>query len=140
MQGDEQATGNRQVERATSLERGADIAERLLRLGAAVLALARKLSRDVAGRHVASQVVRAATSAGANYEEARGAESRADFIHKVLVAAKEIREAIYWLKLVQRASLVPSIPSASLHAMVREATELAAILSASARTARGNRG
>ena len=80
--------------------RGADIAERLLGLAATIVRLTRKLPRDVGGRHVGSQLVRSATSAGANYEEARAAESRADFIHKVRVAAKEMRETIFWLSLV----------------------------------------
>ena len=54
------------------------------------------------GRHVALQLVRSATGGGANYEEARAAESRDDFIHKLGVAAKEIREAGYSLALVGR--------------------------------------
>jgi four helix bundle protein len=76
------------------MRKGADIAERLLELAVNVLQVARTLPRDVAGRHIASQVVRSSTSGGANYEEARGAESRADFIHKLGIAAKELRETI----------------------------------------------
>jgi four helix bundle protein len=138
MDGDKQGTGSRELKLGPELRRGSDIAERLLRLGAAALSLARKLPRDVGGRHVASQLVRSATSAGANYGEARAAESRADFIHKVRVSAKEMHETIYWLRLVERASLVPSVGSARVDAMVGEANELAAILTASARTARQN--
>jgi four helix bundle protein len=82
---------------------------------------------------VASQVVRSATSAGANYEEARAAESRSDFIHKVRLAAKEMRETIFWLRLTRSCSMVPAT---NLDPVADEATELAAILTASARTAR----
>jgi len=50
-----------------------------------------KLSRNDVGKHVANQLMRAATSSGANYEEACSAESRADFIHKVQIVLKELR-------------------------------------------------
>jgi four helix bundle protein len=135
----EQGTESREVEPATGLRRGADIAERLLLLAATIVRLARKLPRDVGGRHVASQLVRSGTSAGANYEEGRAAESRADFIHKLRVAAKEMRETIFWLSLVQRSSFLPSTASEPLNGMIREANELVAILMASARTARSSR-
>jgi four helix bundle protein len=110
--------------------KGANIADRLLELATTILELARNQPKDITGRHVASQIVRSGTSAGANYEEARAAESRADFIHKVSLATKEIRETIFWLRLIQRSSNV------NVDDAVREACELAAILVASARTAR----
>jgi four helix bundle protein len=50
--------------------------------------------------------MRSSTSAGANYEEACGAESRADFIHKMQVVLKEMRETLYWLKLIEKSGLV----------------------------------
>jgi len=114
-----------------ALRIGSDIAARLLDVGVAAIGLTARLPRDPIGRHVAQQLVRAATAAGANYEEARAAESRDDFVHKVGVAAKEAREACYWLELIRRSGWVPDelIPK-------REAAELAAILGASARTAR----
>ena len=114
-----------------ALRIGSDIAARLMDLGVAAIALAAHLPRDPVGRHVAQQLVRAATAAGANYEEARAAESREDFVHKVGVAAKEAREACYWLELIRRAGWVPEDVAPK-----REAAELAAILGASARTAR----
>ena len=79
------------------MHKGSDIAERLLEFGLVSLRIAERLPREAAARHVALQLVRAATSGGANYEEARAAESRADFIHKLRVAAKEVREASYWV-------------------------------------------
>ena len=120
------ATGNRQ------LERGANIAQRLLSFAVASLRLATSLPKDAGGRHVASQWIRSATGAGANYEEARAAESRADFIHKVGVAAKEMREACYGIELVCTARL----GACDAIALLVEGRELAAILGASARTAR----
>lgn len=132
----EQGTGNDGSRRtANPLRRGADIAERLLAFAATILEMAKGHRRDAAGRHVTSQLVRSATSAGANYAEARAAESRADFIHKVRIAAKEMHEAGFWLRLVQRSALA-RIDDARFVAVIREADELAAILMASARTAR----
>jgi len=111
---------------------GEDIAERLLDLGVGALAVARTLPRDAIWRHIATQLVRCVSSSGANYEEARRAESRADFVHKVSIAAKELGEAVYWLRLCARARAEPQI----FHPMIDESNELAAILVASARTAR----
>jgi len=90
---------------------------------------------DAACKHVAKQLWRAVTGGGANYEEARGAESRADFVHKVRVATKELREAYYWLRLVQRSSWLP--PGAA-DRWVEEIDQLVAILVASARTAKSS--
>jgi four helix bundle protein len=72
--------------------KGENIATRLLVFGAGVVRLCRRLPDEASAKHIARQL-RAATGGGANYEEARGAESRADFIHKVGIANKELREA-----------------------------------------------
>ena len=95
----EQATENRQQGM-----KGEDIARRLLRFAVHVLRLVRELQRDSIGRHVARQLLRSSTAGGANYEEARSAESRADFAHKVGIAAKEVRQSRYWLRLSAEAS------------------------------------
>jgi four helix bundle protein len=121
------ATGNRQP----AMRLGCDIAERLLELGVAVVRMSADLPRGPAGRHISLQVVRSATGGGANYEEARAAESREDFVHKLGVAAKEVRETIYWLEFIRRSSWT----SVDLTNAIREATELSAILAASRRTA-----
>jgi four helix bundle protein len=128
-QSEKQATGDRR--QAIQMKKGADIAARLVRLGVEVLRLARRLSRDLISRHVVMQLVRAATSAGANYEEARAAESRADFAHKLGIAAKEARETIYWLRLIHLSSMTTE----DIAALAEEARALAAILVASRRTA-----
>src|SRR5690606_17811972 len=73
--------------------KGDDIAERVLDTVQGVRRLLPALRGTAAARHVAPQLWRAVTSGGANYEEARGAESRADFVHKIRLATKELREA-----------------------------------------------
>jgi len=110
--------------------KGDNIAGRLLGLSAESVDVARALPTDFVGKHIATQLVRSVTGAAANYEEARAAESRPDFIHKVSVAAKELREAAYWL------SLIDVKRFASVSHLLRESDELIAILLASIRTAR----
>lgn len=112
---------------------GDDIAERLLMFGAASVRVARVLPADSVSRHIALQLVKAATSSGANYEEARGAESRADFIHKLGVALKEMKESRYWLRIIQ---LAFTPPPQGLEPLLQESGELGAILGRSVITAK----
>jgi four helix bundle protein len=113
--------------------KGENISIRLRLFAAHVVRLCQALPKGPAARHIVGQLVRAATGGGANYEEARGAESRADFIHKVGVANKEMRETLYWLRLVNDAELAVD---GDVNALVREADELIAILTASVKTAK----
>lgn len=115
--------------------KGDNIAERLLDAVEGVRRLLPALPGDAAGKHVAKQLWRAVTGGGANYEEARGAESRADFVHKVRIATKELREAHYWLRVVQRSNWLG--PGAA-DGLVSETDQLVAILVASARTAKSS--
>jgi len=127
---DEEPTGS--SKQNGRLRIGENIAERLLDFGAAALRLSSRLPRNAPGRHVSLQLVRSASGAGANYEEARAAESQSDFAHKISLASKEMREACYWVRLVERATW----SGEDLRGVVREARELSAILGASQRTAR----
>jgi four helix bundle protein len=104
---------------------GKEISGRLLDFATEVLALSNRMGRTASGRYLANQLVRAACSAGANYQESRGAESRADFIHKMQIVLKELRESLYWLTLVERSRLVTG---ESVSALVTEADELVSIL------------
>jgi four helix bundle protein len=85
-----------------------DLGDRLLDFAVDIVALVPRLQRSATGRYFIGQLVRAASSTGANFQEARGAESRADFVHKPQVVLKELREAEYWLRLILRAKLVPA--------------------------------
>ncbi|MBK8013494.1 MAG: four helix bundle protein [Deltaproteobacteria bacterium] len=111
--------------------KGDNIATRLVDFGASVVRLVVALPQDRPGKHIADQLLRSATSGGSNYEEARSAQSRRDFVHKVSLAAKEMRESVYWLGLV-RANLAPQY---EIPPLLREAGELVAILMSSAKTA-----
>ena len=105
--------------------RGDDIAERLLEFAARVVKLASALPKSPVGQHISMQMVRSGTSAGANYEEARGAESHADFAHKLGISLKELRETRYWLKIIIRTAL---ISPGRMKDIMREADELCRIL------------
>jgi four helix bundle protein len=110
-----------------------ELSERLLAFAARCLKLCDKIGRGVAGRCVSGQLTRSSTSAGANYEEACGAESRADFLHKLQISLKEVRESRYWLRLTREAQLQPA---AKLSPLMTEADELVRILSKSVVTAK----
>jgi four helix bundle protein len=114
--------------------RGDELADRLLDFAVQVIALGSRLPKDAAGRHIASQMIDAGASVGAHYEEARGAESKADFVHKLGVALKECRETRYWLRVVHRAKMLSDdLPAA----LLSEAGELSAIIGQSVLTAKG---
>ena len=90
------------------------------------------LPKSEAGKHLALQVLRSGTSPAANYGEARGAESRRDFIHKLGVVLKELNETIVWLEIILRSELLTETVARN---MLKEANELAKIVSTSIRTA-----
>ena len=111
-----------------------ELTDRLIDYAARVIRAACALPNTASGQHIAGQVLRSGTSPAANYAEAVSAESRKDFIHKVQIALKELRETEVWLKLIQRANLITT-PS-SLTPLLTETNELIAILVASVKTAR----
>jgi four helix bundle protein len=88
--------------------KGDDIAERLLSFAVRIIKISNALPNSQLGKHICGQIVRAGTSAGANYEEARGAESNKDFIHKLGICLKELRESRYWLRVIEHAKLISS--------------------------------
>ena len=81
--------------------------------------------KDGAGWVLGKQYLRAATSIGANVEEAQSAESRPDFVHKYGIAQKEARESIYWLKLLAESGIVPV---SRLRPLIKETEELFAVI------------
>ena len=84
-------------------EKRYDLEERTARFGEAIIELAKGLPRDPASSPLISQIVRAATSIGANYAEADGAESRRDFQHKISIYKKESKETRHWLRMIPKA-------------------------------------
>jgi four helix bundle protein len=114
-----------------------DLEERLLEFAVRVIRVTESMNRSPAGIYVADQLLRSATSPYGHHGEAEGAESRDDFIHKLRVCYKELREARRWLRLVQRTPLTAK--PGLLDELVAEAGELVRIFAASIRTADANR-
>jgi four helix bundle protein len=102
-----------------------DICERTFLFAVRVIRAVRQLPQDAATRIVTHQLVKAATSVGANMEEAGGAESPRDFIHKTGIARKEARESRYWLRVVRAAILDDDV----FGELEQESDELVRILS-----------
>ena len=117
----------------SSLSKADQLEERLITFAAAILSLSSKLPRTLQGRHVCSQILRSGTASAANYGEARGAESRADFIHKLRIVFKELNETTIWLEVIARSSMLPPDATAPV---VAENRELCRIIAASIKTAR----
>jgi len=84
-----------------------DLEERSAKFGEAEIQFARRIPRDPVTSPLVSQLVRSATSVGANYCEADNAESKRDFRHKIGICRKESREVMHWLRMI--ATAVPSL-------------------------------
>jgi four helix bundle protein len=110
-----------------------DLAERLLDFAARIGKAVDALPGTRLGRHIAGQLVRCGTSPGPNYEEGRAAESRADFVHKLSIALKELRESRYWLRLIVKAGL---LSERKMSKLLDEAIQLCRILGKSIATAK----
>ena len=114
-------------------ESGYDLEDRLIDFAVRIIRLTEALPNTKAGTQVAGQLLRSGTSPAPNYGEAQSAESAADFIHKLKIALKELRESLIWLRIISRANLIKS--ATMLTPLMRENDELIAILYASVKTA-----
>ena len=117
-------------------QRNYDLKERLIEFAIRVLNVVESLPNSRAGNHVAGQLIRSGTSPAPNYGEAQSAESRKDFIHKMKVALKELRETLVWLLIIQRKPLAE--PLDKLTPLIEENNELIFIFVARIATAQKN--
>ena len=111
-----------------------DLEERLIDFAVRIIRMIEDLPNTRVGNHIAGQLLRCGTSPAPNYGEAQGAESRADFIHKMRVCLKELRETRVWLLMIVRATLIKS--SSKLDPLIQETNELISIFVTSIRTAK----
>ncbi len=113
-----------------------ELENRLIDFAVMVISVVEELPNTRAGNHIANQLVRSGTSPAPNYGEARSAESRRDFIHKMKISLKELRETLVWLKIIGRKQLgaCREVPGA-----VTECSELIAIFVSSTKTADGGK-
>ncbi len=119
----------------TELAKKFDLEDRLVEYASSIIELTEALPGTRTGTHVAGQLLRSGTSPAPNYGEAQAAESRRDFVHKMGICLKELRESRIWLCILQqRAMLKASVVEASL----RETEELIRIFKSSIATAKQN--
>ena len=112
-----------------------DLEDRLVAYAADVIALTASLPLSRAGNHIAAQLLRSGTDPAPNYGEAEAAESKKDFIHKMGICLKELRESRIWLRIIARRRL---LGEAELASILSETEELIRIFKASIVTAKRN--
>jgi len=111
--------------------------ERLVDFAVRIIKVTEALPSSRTGNHLRDQLLRSGTAPAPNYAEGQGAESRDDFIHKLKIAVKELRETEVWLKIILRSELIH--PEEKLLPLLAETNELIAILVRSIKTAQRNR-
>ena len=109
-----------------------ELQDRTKQFALRVLNLVDALPRTAGGRAIAMQLVRAATSVGANYRSACRARSRAEFAAKLGIAVEGADESLYWLELVRDGNIVPE---SKLSSLLKEADELTSILASGRKSA-----
>ena len=113
-----------------------DLQDRLIDFAVKIIKLVEHLPDSRIGNHIRGQIIRSGTSPASNYAEAQGAESRSDFIHKLKISLKELRETQVWLKIIEKAEL---IDSKKLEPFLNENDELISIIFKSIQTAKQNK-
>ena len=110
-----------------------ELEDRLIDFAFRIINVADALPTSAAGKHVSRQLLRSGTSPAPNYAEARGAESNADFVHKLKIALKELNETSVWLRMACRGELMKA---ERLNGLIDENLQLCKILNASVTTAK----
>lgn len=113
-----------------------DLEERLVQFAIAILNISEKLPKTYAGIHLSKQIVRSGTSPALNYGEAISAESKKDFIHKIKIVLKELRETNICLKIIKFKPLISE--QNELNSALNECNELISIFVTSIKTAAEN--
>jgi four helix bundle protein len=113
-----------------------DLEERQVKYAVLIIEIAEALPKSYTGMHLAGQMIRSGTSPALNYGEASSAESRRDFIHKIKIVLKELKETRVALRIVELTNLYPN--SEKLSQSLKESNELIAIFITSVNTAMRN--
>lgn len=112
-----------------------ELSERLLDFAARTGKLIDAIPETRLGRHIQAQLVRSGTSPAPNYEEACAAESPRDFVHKLAIVLKELRESRVWIRLIVKANL---LSAGKMEDLEDESTQLCNIIAKSIVTAKQN--
>lgn len=110
--------------------------DRLIDFAVLIIEIVNEMPNTKAGNHLSGQLVRSGTSPALNYGEAQSAESRKDFIHKIKVVLKELRESFVCLKIIYKARLFKT--KIKIEAALKENDELISIFVKSVETAQKN--
>jgi four helix bundle protein len=113
-----------------------DLEERLIDFAAKIILFTNQIEKSYAGNHLLGQITRSSTSPALNYGEAQSAESKRDFIHKMGICLKELRETLNCLKIIESAKL--TLNSNELIDAKKEVNELISIFVSSIKTAKSN--
>ena len=111
-----------------------ELENRLIDFAATVIIVASKFEKNYAGNHLSGQIIRSGTSPALNYVEAQSAESKKDFIHKMGICLKELRETFVCLKIIEKANLASNLTD--VVKAKHEANELISIFVSSIKTAK----
>ena len=114
-----------------------DLEKRLIDFAVRIIDLVETLANTRAGNHIAGQLVRSGTSPAPNYGEAQSAESRNDFIHKIKIVLKELRETKIWLQIIHRKRMTKS--GSQTESLIAECDELISFFVTSVKTAEKNK-
>ena len=112
-----------------------DLEHRVIAFSLLVMAIVDKLPKTYTGQHFAQQLIRSGTSPAFQYGKAQGAESRKDFVHKLKIGLKELRETFVCLQLIQKH---PLLTEDIVSSAIKECDELIAIFFKSITTAQNN--
>ena len=118
-------------------EKTYDLEDRLIDFAVRIIQVAESLPKTRVGNHIGGQLIRCGTSPAPNYGEAQSAESPSDFIHKMKVGLKELRETKVWLLMIVKANLIG--PASKLDPLIDENNQLISIFVTSINTARENK-
>ena len=118
-------------------DRKFDLEDRLIDFAVRIVKLSENFLNTKAGNHISNQILRSGTSPAPNYGEAQGAESIADFVHKMKISLKELRETCVWLKIIRQTQLIK--PVKKLDPLLTENNELISIFVTSIETAKKNK-
>lgn len=120
------------VQMSQVTKRNYDLENRLIEFAVMICNLTNALPQTPLGEHINNQLLRSGTSAAPNYGEAHGAESRKDFIHKMRICLKELRETYVWLRLIER---LGRTKANAIDNILQECNELISIFATSIKTA-----
>ncbi len=116
-------------------QRTYDLEDRLIEFAVGVCSVVESLPASFLGKHISNQLLRSGTAPAPNYGEAQAAESRKDFVHKMRICLKELRETCVWLMFIQRKEL---LPAENIEGTLQEGNELIAIFVSSIKIAHRN--